>query len=44
MRHGGAVCDGKRSELVVEGVIFFKQDDNMLDWTYWWHPHLNDKS
>jgi hypothetical protein len=44
MRHGGAVCAGKSSELVVEGVIFFKQDDNVLDWTYWWHPHLNDKS
>jgi len=24
-------------------VIFFKQDDNMLDWTYWWHLHLTDK-
>jgi hypothetical protein len=28
----------------IEGVILFKQDDTVLDWTYWWHPHLNDKS
>ena len=40
MRHNGTVRAGKGSEVVVEGMILFKEDDDVADRALWWHLRL----
>jgi hypothetical protein len=44
MRHNGTVCAGKGSEVVVESMIFFEENDNAPDRTLWRHQDLADES
>lgn len=44
MRHNGTVRAGKGSEVVVEGMILFKEDDDVADRALWWHLRLTHES
>jgi hypothetical protein len=44
MRHNGTVCAREGSKVVVESMILFEENDDVLDRTLWWHQDLTDEA
>ncbi len=40
VRQGDAVDSGKRAEVIVKGVVFLNNDDDVIDWIVRFHTRL----